>query len=90
MQHVKIKVYTTPSCPWCRKAKSYFRELGIKFKEVDVSKDPKAAEELVRKTHQMGTPVIQIGNHYIVVLIKTKSTVCSELIKTVSSILIKT
>jgi len=66
MQHLKIKIYTTPSCPWCRKAKSYFKELGIQFKEIDVSKDQKAAEELVRRTHQMGVPVIQIGSHYIV------------------------
>lgn len=66
MQHLKVKIYTTPSCPWCRKAKSYFKELGIQFKEIDVSKDQKAAEELVRRTHQMGVPVIQIGSHYIV------------------------
>ena len=72
MQHAKIQIYTTPSCPWCKKAKSYFRELGINFKEIDVSKDQKAAEELVRKTHQMGVPVIQIGNQYVIGFDKNK------------------
>ncbi|PNR95370.1 glutaredoxin family protein [Petrotoga sp. 9PWA.NaAc.5.4] len=72
MQHPKIQIYTTPSCPWCKKAKSYFRELGIDFKEIDVSKDQKAAEELVRKTHQMGVPVIQIGNQYVIGFDKNK------------------
>ena len=48
------------------KAKAYLNEKGVNFKEIDVSKDQKAAEELVRKTHQMGVPVIQIGNEYVI------------------------
>ncbi|CEP78979.1 MAG: glutaredoxin domain-containing protein [Defluviitoga tunisiensis] len=66
MNDVKVIIYTTPTCPWCRKAKAYLNEKGVNFKEIDVSKDQKAAEELVRKTHQMGVPVIQIGNEYVI------------------------
>ena len=66
MQHTKIVVYSTPSCPWCKKAKNYFSELGIKYKDIDVSKDREGAEKMVRKTGQMGAPVIEIGNHFIV------------------------
>ena len=66
MNDVKVIIYTTPTCPWCRKAKAYLNEKVVNFKEIDASKDQKAAEELVRKTHQMGVPVIQIGNEYVI------------------------
>ncbi len=72
MSHVKIKVYTTPTCPWCRRAKDYFKQLGLSFNEVDVSKDQKAAEEMVRKSGQMGVPVIEIGNNIVVGFDKAK------------------
>ena len=66
MQHLKIRIYTTPNCPYCRKAKEYFRKLGLKFKEIDVSKNPAEAEKLFKKTKQMGVPVIEIGNLIII------------------------
>ncbi len=68
----KVLIFTTPTCPWCRRAKRYFREKGIRFKEVDVTKDPRAAKDLVRWTGQMGVPVIRIGNHFIVGFDKPK------------------
>ncbi|RKX45268.1 MAG: NrdH-redoxin, partial [Thermotogae bacterium] len=49
MQHVKIKIYTTPTCPYCRKAKQYFKSLGLRFQEADVSRNPKELEVMYRK-----------------------------------------
>ena len=72
MADVRIKIYTTPTCPWCRRAKDYFRQLGLPYTEVDVSKDQKGAEEMVRKSGQMGVPVIEIGNQIIVGFDKAK------------------
>ncbi|UYP00761.1 glutaredoxin family protein [Oceanotoga sp. DSM 15011] len=72
MQHVKITVYSTPSCPWCSRAKNYFKSLGLNFKNIDVSKDQKAAEKMVKKSGQMGVPVIEIGNKVIVGFDKNK------------------
>jgi len=72
MQHVRIKIYTTPTCPYCRKAKEYFRSLGLKFQEVDVSKDPREAELMFRKTGQLGVPVIEIGNNIVIGFDKAK------------------
>ena len=57
----KIKIYTSPTCGYCEMAKDYFKEKKIKFAEVDVAKDPKAAENLVKESGQMGVPVITIG-----------------------------
>jgi glutaredoxin len=47
-------------------AKQYFRSKNIKFRDVDVSRDAAAARDLVRRTGQMGVPVIDIGGKLIV------------------------
>ncbi len=62
----RIIVFSTPSCPWCNKVKRYLREKGFRFRDVDVSKDEKAARDVVRRTGQMGVPVILINNRPIV------------------------
>ncbi len=62
----RIIVFSTPNCGWCRKLKSYLREKGFKYRDVDISKDVKAADDLVRKTGQTGVPVTLINNRPIV------------------------
>lgn len=62
----KVIVFSTPTCSYCTAAKSYFRQKGIKFRDVDVSKDPAAARDMVRRSGQQGVPVIDIGGKIIV------------------------
>lgn len=62
----RVLVFTTPTCPWCNRAKTYLRSRGVPFREVDVSRDPAAARDLVRRTGQMGVPVIEIDGRPIV------------------------
>ncbi len=61
-----ITLYSTPSCTYCRKAKDFFRENHVKFAEYDISRDPRRADEMVRKSGQMGVPVIDINGKIIV------------------------
>ena len=61
-----IKVYSTPTCPWCKKLKDYLNEKGIEFEDVDVSTDEAAAKEMVEKSGQMGVPQIDINGQIIV------------------------
>jgi len=61
-----IIVFSTPSCTYCNAAKKYFRSKGIKFRDVDVSRDSAAARDMVRRSHQQGVPVIDIGGKIIV------------------------
>ncbi len=61
-----ITVYSTPTCPYCTYAKDYFTEQGIAFKDVDVSRDRVAAQEMVTKSGQMGVPVIDIGGAIVI------------------------
>lgn len=62
----RVILFTTPSCSYCRTAKKYLRQRGIRFKDVDVSKDQRAAKDMVRKSGQQGVPVIDIGGKVIV------------------------
>jgi len=61
-----VKIYSTPTCPWCAKTKEFFKANKISFTDVDVSKNKKAAEEMVKKSGQMGVPVIEINGEIIV------------------------
>jgi glutaredoxin 3 len=62
----RVIVFSTPTCSFCNMAKKYFREKGIKFKDVDVSRDPVAARDMVRRSGQQGVPVIDIGGKIVV------------------------
>ncbi len=68
----RVLVFTTPTCPWCARAKAYLRERAVPFREVDVSRDPAAARDLVRRTGQMGVPVIEIDGRPIVGFDRTR------------------
>jgi len=61
-----ITLYSTPSCGYCTKAKSYFQEIRVPFTEHNVAQDQRRAEEMVRKSGQMGVPVIDINGKIIV------------------------
>ncbi len=62
----KVKIYSTPACPWCVRAKEWFEENDIPFEEVDVANDRAAAEEMIKKSGQTGVPVIDIDGKIIV------------------------
>lgn len=62
----RVLVLTTPTCPWCQRAKSYLRSRGVAFREVDVARDPKAADDLVRRTGRVGVPVIEIDGRPVI------------------------
>lgn len=62
----KVKVYSTPTCPYCKMAKSYLLEKGIAFEDIDVSVNPAAAQEMIKKSGQMGVPVLEIDGQIVV------------------------
>jgi len=68
----KITVYSTPSCGYCDVAKDFFRANKLEFKDIDVSEDEKAAQNMIHKSGQMGVPVIEIDNKIIVGFDKPK------------------
>jgi len=63
---MKIKVYSTPACPWCKVAKDFLASHDINFEDIDVSVDQKAAQYMIEKSGQMGVPVIEIDDKIII------------------------
>lgn len=55
-----VKIYTTPSCVYCKMAKEYFQKNSIQYTELNVVDDDDAREEMIKKSGQMGVPVIDI------------------------------
>ena len=62
----RVIVFSTPTCSFCNTAKKYFREKGVRFRDVDVSRDQAAARDMIRRSGQSGVPVIDIGGKIIV------------------------
>ncbi len=65
-RYPRVILFSSGSCPWCSRAKSYLRQKGVRVKEVRVDEDPDAAKDVVRMTGQMGVPVLLIGSARIV------------------------
>ncbi len=61
-----VKIYTTPTCVYCKMAKEYFKSNNIEYIELNVSEDDKARAEMIDKSGQMGVPVIEIDDKIIV------------------------
>lgn len=61
-----ITIYTTPACVYCKMAKKFFMEHGISFIEKDVMLDMQAQHEMIKKSGQLGVPVIDIDGEIVV------------------------
>ena len=62
----KVLIYSADWCAFCHAAKQYFDKLGVKYTEKNVETDQGAAEESVKKSNQMGIPVIDIDGTIII------------------------
>ena len=61
-----VKVYTTNTCPWCDKAKSYLKSKEVEFEELNFQDDMVAREEMIKKSKQMGVPVLDVNGTIII------------------------
>lgn len=55
-----IKVYSTPTCPWCKKAKSYLESKNIPYEDINVATDLEGREEMLNLSGQSGVPVLDL------------------------------
>lgn len=62
----RVTVYSTPTCSWCTTLKTHLKKHGVRYSEVDVSRDQNAAQEMQRRSGQMGVPQTDIGGEMIV------------------------
>lgn len=62
----KVVIYTTPTCMYCRAAKEFFKENNVTYEEFDVATDAEKRDEMIKKSGQMGVPVIYVGDEMVV------------------------
>ncbi|MCK4595762.1 thioredoxin family protein [candidate division WOR-3 bacterium] len=62
----KIKVYSTPFCPYCSMVKDFLKKKDVEFEDIDVSIDQEAARKMIGKSGSMGVPQIEINDKIIV------------------------
>ncbi len=60
-----VKVYSTPTCPWCKKTKEWLKQNNIPFEDLNVAENEQARNEMIKKSDQMGVPVVDIDGTII-------------------------
>ena len=66
MTDKKVVVYSTPTCPYCKRAKDYLSRKGISYTDINVAESRDAAKEMIQKSGQMGVPVLIIDGEVVV------------------------
>ncbi len=61
-----VKIYTTPTCVYCKMAKEFFTKNNVPYQELNVASDDQARQDMIKKSHQMGVPVIDVAGEIIV------------------------
>jgi len=61
-----VRVFSTPTCPYCVALKGFLKEHNIEFEDIDVSQNMEAQKEMIDKSGQYGVPVIDIDGEIIV------------------------
>jgi len=63
---MKVTVYSTPTCPFCKQAKKFLDNYNVEFEDIDVSVDTEKAQLMIEKSNQMGVPVRDIDGEILV------------------------
>ena len=66
MTDKQVIVYSTPTCPWCKRTKELLDSNGIKFTDLNIADDKSARDEMIKNTHQMAVPTISVDGDYII------------------------
>jgi glutaredoxin-like YruB-family protein len=62
----KVRVFSTPTCPYCVALKGYLKEHNIEFEDIDVSQNLDAQKEMIERSGQYGVPVAEINGEIII------------------------
>ena len=60
-----ITVYTTDPCGYCARVKRVLESRGLRFEEINLSRDPEGRMELVHKTGMMTFPQVLVDGELV-------------------------
>ncbi len=60
-----VKVYSTPTCPYCKMVKDLLSSKGVEYQDIDVAGSEEKLKEMIAVSGQMGVPVVVIGDEVI-------------------------
>ncbi len=62
----RVRIYTSPICPYCVRAKALLKKKGAEFQEIDVFADPEARAAMESESHGRRTvPQIFVGETHV-------------------------
>ena len=60
-----ITMYSSAWCRDCRRAKTFLKERGVAFEEVNIEDDPESEEIIIRVNHgRRKVPTLKVGERY--------------------------
>jgi len=62
----KVKVFSTPTCPYCHMAKDYLTDKKVSFEDIDVSQDQQQAQKMIERSGEMGVPQLWIDDQIVI------------------------
>jgi len=62
----KIRIFSTPACPYCVTLKEFLKENNFNFEDIDVSQNQAALNEMIEKSGQTGVPVVEIDGQIVI------------------------
>ena len=66
------KIYSTPTCVYCKTLKGYLKKNGIDFEDIDISKDEQQLQKMIKDSGQMSVPVVDVDGEIIIGFDKEK------------------
>ena len=60
-----VEIYTTPTCGFCHAAKRLLTQKGVKFTEIDVSRDPALRQAMMERSRRHTVPQIFVGKTHV-------------------------
>lgn len=63
---MKVTVYSTHTCPWCSKLKTFLDDNRVKYNEVYVDDDSNQAKKMIESSGQNGVPVTDIDGEIVI------------------------
>ena len=64
-KHAEVIIYNIDFCPYCTRAKQLLESKGVKFKEINVTEEPREKRVMIEKSGRKTFPQIFIDGEHV-------------------------